>query len=25
LHCSPMAPRVHNEVVFEWLDKTLGS
>ncbi|WP_328761270.1 MULTISPECIES: alpha/beta hydrolase [unclassified Streptomyces] len=25
LHCSPMAPQLHCEVVFDWLDKTLGS
>ncbi|MFK0232499.1 alpha/beta hydrolase family protein [Streptomyces vinaceus] len=24
LHCSPMAPQLHCEVVFDWLDKTLG-
>jgi hypothetical protein len=23
-HCSPLAPRVHNEVVFDWLQRTLG-
>jgi hypothetical protein len=23
LHCSPKAPRRHNEVIFDWLDKTL--
>lgn len=23
-HCSPMAPRRHNEVVFNWLDQTVG-
>ncbi len=23
LHCSPMAPRRHNEVIFDWLDKTV--
>jgi len=23
LHCSPMAPRVHNEVIFDWLEATL--
>ena len=22
-HCSPMAPQVHNEVVFDWLERTL--
>lgn len=25
LHCSPMAPRVHNEVVFSWLEGTLNA
>ncbi|MFJ4963095.1 alpha/beta hydrolase family protein [Streptomyces sp. NPDC088729] len=24
LHCSPMAPQLHNEVVFDWLQKTLS-
>ncbi|MFF4293967.1 alpha/beta hydrolase family protein [Streptomyces vinaceus] len=24
LHCSPMAPQLHCEVVFDWLGKTLG-
>lgn len=24
LHCSPMAPRVHNELVFSWLDSKIG-
>jgi len=23
LHCSPLAPRVHNEVVFDWLERTV--
>ncbi|GAA1419330.1 hypothetical protein GCM10009601_16070 [Streptomyces thermospinosisporus] len=23
LHCSPMAPRVHCEVAFDWLQETL--
>jgi alpha-beta hydrolase superfamily lysophospholipase len=23
LHCSPMAPRVHNEVVLDWLERTV--
>lgn len=23
LHCSPMAPQVHNEVVFDWLERTV--
>lgn len=23
-HCAPMAPSVRNEVVFDWLDQTLG-
>ncbi|MGW1297997.1 alpha/beta hydrolase family protein [Streptomyces sp. NPDC002533] len=25
LHCSPMAPQQHNEVVFDWLEDTLGT
>ncbi|MFF4535437.1 hypothetical protein [Streptomyces aureus] len=24
LHCSPMAPQQHCEVVFDWLEDTLG-
>ncbi|MFD4138813.1 alpha/beta hydrolase family protein [Streptomyces sp. NPDC058572] len=25
LHCSPMAPQLHCEVVFDWLQETLGT
>jgi hypothetical protein len=24
LHCSPMAPQRHNEVIFDWLESTLA-
>ena len=24
LHCSPMAPQHHNEVIFDWLQRRVG-